>query len=86
MTDVARVVRAIVSEHAPAPDDDGSPLELDSLTVVVLIEALEDRFEIRVAPREVTPERFASIAALAAFIEQKVAARSPVDEPEKSGA
>jgi acyl carrier protein len=64
-------VRAIVSEHATAPDDDAAPLEVDSLAIVQIVEALEDRVGIRVAPREVTPEAFRSIASLVALVEAK---------------
>lgn len=61
------LVRALVAElHGPAGDDDA--LALESLTVVLLVEALEDRHGIAVPARAVTPERFASIAAIAALV------------------
>ena len=61
-------VRAIVAELADAPPSDDAPLELDSLTLVQLVEALEDRFAIRVAPRDVVPANFGSIAAICAYV------------------
>ena len=60
-------VRAVVVEHADAEDDDGA-LALDSLTLVTLIEALEDRFGIRVAARDVLPAHFASVSAIADYV------------------
>lgn len=65
-------VRDLVAEfHELRPDT--APLELESLTVVLLVEALEDRLDIRVAPREAVPENFATIAALADFVAGKTA-------------
>jgi acyl carrier protein len=61
-------VRAAISEVATLPTDDGASLDVDSLTLVSIVEAIEDAFEIRVAPREVIPEHFSSVAAIAAFI------------------
>lgn len=65
-------IRAIVADHhAPAGDDE--PLEIDSLTVVMLVEALEDRFDIRIAPRDLTPDHFATVRSLARLVESKQA-------------
>ena len=61
-------VRALVAEHTVITDDDDAPLELDSLTLVMIVEALEDRFTIRVPAREVVPANFATLAAIAAFV------------------
>lgn len=61
------IVAALVGElHGPARDDE--PLALESLTVVLLVEALEDRHGVAIPVREVTPEAFASIASLAALV------------------
>lgn len=64
-------VRAIVAEHVEVPEDDAAPLELDSLTLVLIVEALEERLGLRVAASEVIPENFASVASIAAFVERK---------------
>jgi len=61
-------LRALVAEHATVSPDDAAPLELDSLTLVTIVEALEDRFDLRVQAREVVPANFASLAAIAAFV------------------
>ena len=61
------IVRELVTElHGPAADTD--VLELESLTVVLLVEALEDRHGVTIPVREVRPEAFVDIAALAALV------------------
>lgn len=61
------VVRALVAElHGPAGDDEA--LDLESLTVVLLVEALEDRHGVTLPIREVTPARFATIATIADLV------------------
>ena len=60
-------VRALVAEHADVASDDAA-LAIDSLTLVTLIEALEDRFGVRVAARDVVPAHFASVSAIAAYV------------------
>ena len=61
------IVRELVAElHGPAADD--QPLELESLTVVLLVEALEDRHGVSLPVREVRPEAFATLGALAALV------------------
>lgn len=63
-------VRTLVSEHADVGADDDR-LEVDSLTLVTIIEALEERFDVRVAPRDAVPENFSSVAAITRFLEAK---------------
>lgn len=63
-------IRAIVEENGEVKADGG--LALDSFAVVNVIEALEDRYGIRVAASEVTRERFATLGALLAFVEEKL--------------
>lgn len=63
-------VRELVADHH-APMGDDEPLEVDSLTIVMLVEALEDLFGIRIAPRDLTPEHFATVRSLAALVESK---------------
>jgi acyl carrier protein len=67
---LADLIDLIEAPGVPGASDD-APLDVDSLTLVSIVEALEDRFEIRISPREVVPANFASIAAIAAFIERK---------------
>ena len=68
---LAAQVRAVVETFADGSDDDDSALDLDSLTVVQLVEALEDEFAIRIRPRDVTAENFASVSALVGFVRTK---------------
>lgn len=63
-------VRELVAEHLEPPGDD-QLLQLDSLTVVLLVEALEDRFGISISAGDLRPERFASVAAIADFVQAK---------------
>jgi acyl carrier protein len=67
-----RNVRELVSEYALVDTDD-APLLLDSLSVVLLVEALEDRFGVTFAAKDVTPERFESLEALSQFVWSRVA-------------
>jgi acyl carrier protein len=64
-------VRAIVEEFGRVAED--GRVELDSFGMVNVIEALEDRFGVRVAASEATRERFASLDALLRFVEEKLA-------------
>lgn len=64
-------IRALVAELGEVRDD--GTLDLDSFGIIDLVEQLEDRFGIRVASREVTRERFSTLAALVAFVEEKTA-------------
>ncbi len=49
----------------------GAMPELDSMAVIELVVALEERFGVNIGDDEITDETFASIGALAAFIEAK---------------
>lgn len=69
--DVARIVRQIVDEFGTV--NDSGALDLDSFGVVNVIEAIEDRFDVRVAASEVTRERFATLVSLVRFVEEKLA-------------
>ena len=64
-------VRALVEELADVPLDDAAPLAVDSLTLVQIVEAIEDRFGIRVAARDVVPASFGSLAAICNYVESK---------------
>jgi len=67
----AEVVRSLLQEHAEVPESDDAPLEVESFVLVVVAEALEERFGIRVAAREMRPENFGSVARIAAYVEGK---------------
>ncbi len=64
-------VRALLAQHGHEPATDDTPLELDSLTVVLLVEALEDQLGVRVAARDVVPDNFETVARLVAYLEAR---------------
>ena len=64
-------VRAIVAELATVPSDDATPFEVESLVRIQIVEAVEDAFDVVVSADELTPEHFASVASIAAFVEAK---------------
>ncbi len=64
-------VRALVAELTAVPDDDEEPIEVESLVRIQIVEAVEDAFDLVVSADELTPERFASVASIAAFVDQK---------------
>lgn len=49
----------------------GSTPELDSMAVVTVIGALEERFGISVADDEISAETFSTVGTLSAFVESK---------------
>jgi len=68
---IAERVRRIVAEHADVPEDETTALEIDSLTTVTLVESLEDGFDVRFSPREVTKEAFRTLATITALVASK---------------
>lgn len=64
-------IRKLLEEHAEVPADDEAPLEVESFVLVVVAEALEEKFGIRVAAKEMRPENFGSVARIAAYVERK---------------
>lgn len=73
-----RMVRELLSEITLNEDclhhSSDAPLEtvgVNSLVMIELMYALEDRFSIRIGDHEVAPENFASIGAVAAFVARK---------------
>jgi len=61
-------LRSLLAELAELPDRDEDPLEVDSLTLVQITEAIEERFDFVVHARDLVPENFGSVAAIAAFL------------------
>ncbi|HZF16067.1 MAG TPA: acyl carrier protein [Steroidobacteraceae bacterium] len=51
----------------------GALPELDSMAVVTLITALEERFGITVADDEISADTFATLGSLTSFVESKLA-------------
>jgi acyl carrier protein len=73
-----RVVRELLSEITLNEDclhhSSDAPLEtigINSVAMIELVYALEDRFSIRIGDEEVAPENFASIGSLTALVARK---------------
>lgn len=66
MNELLAGLRRIVAEHR-ALADDHTPLELDSLELVLIMEAVEDELGIRLEAQDLTPEHFRDLASLAAL-------------------
>lgn len=84
MTETLDTVRTVLIESldlAQRPEDlqadtalFGSLPELDSLGVLQLVTAIEDRFEITIDDDEFEAELFETLGSLTAFVETKLAA------------
>ncbi len=72
--DDREAVRKIVADFTAPPADDEEPFEVESLVRIQIVEAVEDAFDLIVSADELTPERFASIAAIARFVGEKKSA------------
>lgn len=72
MVALRELVLGVLAELRPAPPaTDDEPLELDSLGVVQLVEAIEDRLGIVVSAADVVPENFGSLGRVLAFLEER---------------
>ncbi len=76
--DVDRAVREILSDITLKDDCLHQPSEalletlgIDSVRMIELVYALEDRFSIEIADDEASPDNFSSIASLAALVARK---------------
>lgn len=75
-TRIATLLRELGRE-LPASWPGDQPLELDSLTVVMLHGRLEEEFAVRIRAREVVPERFGSLDALVTLVASKLGSEVP---------
>ena len=64
-------LREILSAHVEVPPEAGAPLELPSLSLVLVAEELEARFGFVVTARELAPANFGSLAGLVAYCGRK---------------
>lgn len=64
-------IRAVVERIVACSADDKAPLELTSLDVVDIANALEEEFSVTLTAADVTRHHFASIESLAAMIASK---------------
>ena len=70
LDELAVVLQGVLPGTGGPTDPDESLLEsgLDSVAMVDLLAAVEDRFGLAVPPEEITPENFASRSSLASMI------------------
>jgi acyl carrier protein len=68
----AQVLSLLDEVGRPVSEDeaDEAPLDLVSLEVVMLHDAIERAFDVRVPAKKVTPETFDSIASLVALVDE----------------
>lgn len=66
-SDVEATVRAVVEGYADSKDA-GEDLELDSLSLVQLVEDLEEAFDLVVAEKDLDGGHFSSVARIVAFV------------------
>jgi acyl carrier protein len=84
MPEVRDTIRGFITEtfmfrsNGKAIADSESLLKagvLDSVGVLVLVQFIEETFEVKVEDEEVEPDNFASIDNLTSYVEGKIAAR-----------
>jgi len=69
VVNVAEVVREVAGSFNLL-DGSGQLLPLDSLTLIDLLVALEQRFEIQIPPEIISVDAFASVASLTGLVER----------------
>jgi acyl carrier protein len=62
-------LRQLIEQHVELEGPD-EPLQLRSIELVMLVEAIEDAFGLRVKAAEVTPENFGTLARLVTFVDR----------------
>ena len=62
-------LRELIEQHVEIDGPD-EPLELKSLELVMLAEAIEDTFGLRITAADVVPENFGTLSRLVAFVDR----------------
>ena len=78
MEDTKQQVKEILERLVPGVDVEGTPDlvqagVIDSLVSIMLVNELEDAFDIEVTPLDMVPENFSSVQAIADFVDGKLA-------------
>ena len=84
MTPLATLKTALtelLAEFADVPADPDAALDLESLVVVQLVEALEGRFGFTARAAELVPENLGTFAALTAWVARRASAGPPAGTP-----
>lgn len=75
--EIADIIREhLVAEVIPPEDapnlNDTTPLQFDSLTMLMLVGFFEKRFNVLIQPYEIDPARFEDIAKMSGFLQNKM--------------
>ena len=78
MEDTKQQVKEILERLVPGVDVEGTPVlvmagVIDSMVSIMLVNELEDAFDIEVTPLDMVPENFSSVQAIADFVDGKLA-------------
>ena len=78
MEDTKQQVKEILERLVPGVDVEGTPDlvkagVIDSMVSIMLVNELEDAFDIEVTPLDMVPENFSSVQAIADFVDGKFA-------------
>ena len=78
MEDTKHQVKEILERLVPGVDVEGTPDlvkagVIDSMVSIMLVNELEDAFDIEVTPLDMVPENFSSVQAIADFVDGKLA-------------
>lgn len=65
---IEQQVRELIEQHVEIEGPD-ELLALKSLELVMIVEAIEDTFGLRVAAADVTPENFGTLSRMVAYVE-----------------
>ncbi|MEE8703622.1 acyl carrier protein [Atopobiaceae bacterium HCP3S3_F7] len=78
MEDTKQQVKEILERLVPGVDVEGTPDlvkagVIDSMVSIMLVNELEDAFDIEVTPLDMVPENFSSVQAIADFVDGQLA-------------
>ena len=62
-------LRELIEQHGEVAGPD-EPLQLQSLELVMLVEAIEDAFGLRVAAADVSPQNFGTLGRMVAYVDR----------------
>jgi len=71
MTVLEQGVRELLEEFIDVPSDAFAPLALASLTLVEVVQELEERFGVAIKALDVVPENFRTISSIVAFVNKR---------------
>lgn len=66
-------IREVLAEHLDAvPAGDSAPLQVPSLALVLILEALEARFDLRFSAKDVAGAKLDTVERLVAFVQARL--------------